>query len=92
MNNWLILLVFVLLFLIAFFTALKSLKDLEVPEEILNNMKKGKKTPKIWGVIIFLKGKTVHYSSSSLSGSDESAAESESFSINSSSKSDRIDV
>ncbi len=78
------------LFIISFILAYRSLAELEVPREIVDKIKKGEKPPKLWGIIIFLKGRIVHYSSSS----DDSAPSSEttSSSSNSSKSSERIDV
>lgn len=54
---------FILLFIISFLLALRSVdKELSVPKE-LKNLKI--KRDKISGVILFLKKKIVHYSSSS---------------------------
>lgn len=58
------------IFIVSFYLAYRSLSELEIPQKILDDIKKGRKPPKLWGVIIFLKGeKTVHYSSSSSTAS-----------------------
>lgn len=64
-----IIIAFVLIFFLSFYLAIRSLSELEVPKEVLNAVRKGEKPPVFWGVILFLKGKTVHYSSSSSSES-----------------------
>lgn len=85
--NIFIILGLVIIFVISFYLAFKSLKELEVPKEVLAEIKKGKPAPKFWGIIIFLQGKTLHFSSgASVSGNDESS------SSNSSNISERIDV
>lgn len=83
-----ILFILFLIFLISFILALRSLSELEVPKEVIQGIKQGKKPSKFWGVIIFLKGKTVHYSS--LTPSSEEVA-SDSSSSNSSKSSLRIE-
>lgn len=60
-----IIIAFILIFFLSFYLALRSLSELEIPEEVINAVKLGGKPPGFWGVILFLKGKTVHYSSSS---------------------------
>lgn len=94
-----IIIILLLIFIVSFYLAYKSLSELEVPKEVIEGIKKGKKPPAFWGVIIFLKGdKTIHYSSSSASPSVESSAGRSksdltevSSSINSVNKSGRID-
>lgn len=70
-----IILAFILIFILSFYLALRSLSELEIPKEVIDAVKEGRKAPGFWGVIIFLKGKTVHYSSSS---SSDSASEGDS--------------
>lgn len=62
---YIIILVLLLLLIVSFVLALRALARLEIPQEIVAKVKRGEKTPVIWGVILFLKGKTVHYTSSS---------------------------
>lgn len=70
--------------------AYRSLAELEVPKEIIAKIKKGEKPPKLWGVILFLKGKTVYYSSPS---EPSVSADGSDLSSNNSSKiSERIEV
>lgn len=57
--------IFILLFVIAFILALRSMKDLNVPDEI----KKMLRIRKLKGTIVFLKDKITHYSSPSSSSS-----------------------
>lgn len=80
-----------ILFIFSAILAYRSLKELEIPEEIVAKIKKGEKPPKLWGVILFIKGKTVHYSSASASsGLEEEVSD---LSSKSSSKiSERMDV
>lgn len=87
---YIILGLFVIL-LVSFYLAYRSLSELTIPEEILKKISEGKTIPKYWGVIIFLKGKIVHYSSSSSSSlpADDTSPSS---SINSSNSSERIEL
>lgn len=64
-----IIIAFVLIFFLSLYLAIRSLSELEVPKEVLTAVSEGKKPPVFWGVILFLKGETVHYSSSSRSES-----------------------
>jgi len=86
----LIILVLFILLLFSFYLALRSLSELEIPKEILAKIKTGKTIPKYWGVIIFLKDKILHYSSSASSSlpSDDASPPS----INSSNNSERIEL
>lgn len=80
--------------LISFFLAYRSLSELEIPVQVLDQLKKGKPVSKFWGVIIFLKKGTIHYSSSSLSPPSSFASKDEvstSLSINSSKSSERME-
>ncbi len=62
------------LFVISFILAIRSLSKLEIPVEVIQKIERGERTPAIWGVILFLKGKTVHYSSSKSSESSVSSS------------------
>lgn len=86
-----------ILFIISFYLAFRSLSELEIPPNVLNDIKIGKTPPRFWGVIIFLKGKKeVHYSSSSDSTSSSdgfsNAVFGEPSSKSSDNKSERMDV
>lgn len=83
----------IIIFIFSFFLALRTLSELEIPQEIIDQVKQGKKPPKFWGAIIFLKGKIVHYSSSDspLSSKPSEKDSSSLSSINSSSSSERIE-
>lgn len=70
-----IIIVLILTFFLSFYLALRSLSELEIPDEVIKAVKAGRSPPGFWGVILFLKGKTVHYSSSS---SDSEAPDSSS--------------
>lgn len=81
-----------IILVISFFLALRSLSELEVPKEIIDAIKRGERPPRFWGMIFFLKGKTLHYSSSSSEGSEGSVRSPDLSSNNSSRSSERIDV
>lgn len=80
--------------IISFLLALRSLSELEVPKEVLERLKKGQPPPKFWGMIVFLKGRVLHYSSSSTveSGASLSASSDDVSSNNSVNSSERMEV
>lgn len=62
----------ILLFFVSLFLAYRSLKDLHVPKEVteaIASINKGRK--KMWGIILFIGNKVVHYSSSTSGESEE---------------------
>lgn len=81
-----------IILLISFILALRSLSELQVPQEILLKIKQGQSPPKFWGMIIFLKGKILHYYSSSSSKEVSSNSSLSDSSKNSSTSSDRIEA
>ncbi len=95
--TFLIIFALIILLIISFYLALRSLSELEIPSYVLEQIKQGKTPAKFWGVIIFLKGKkTLHYSSSS-SSTSSSGERSKAEGLGSSSKtsvksSERIEV
>ena len=66
-----IIIAFILIFILSFYLAVRSLSELEIPKEVMDAVSHGESAPGLWGVIIFLKRKTVHYSSSSDSSDDD---------------------
>ncbi len=60
-----IIIAFIIIFILSFYLAVRSLSELEIPKEVIDVVSHGESAPGLWGVIIFLKGKTVHYSSDS---------------------------
>lgn len=51
--------IFILIFIISFFIAFRSMSDFDIPKEIKHFLT----SKKIKGTIVFFKGKTKHYSS-----------------------------
>lgn len=58
-----IILVITVLIIVSFILAYRSLDELEVPLKIIRGIENSVKTVKSWGTIIFLKNKSIHYSS-----------------------------
>lgn len=58
-----IIIVISVLIIVSFILAYRSLDELEVPLKIVKGIEKSVRTVKSWGTIVFLKNKSIHYSS-----------------------------
>lgn len=55
----------IILFIVSFFWALKALRDVDVPAKVRKA---------VWGIILFVGNRVIHYHSSSLDSSDPSSS------------------
>lgn len=65
--------VILVLFTGSFLLALKALRDIELPKKVSKIVAKIKQQ-KLWGIILFVEDKVIHYTSSAKSAESESSA------------------